>query len=103
MPAKRQVLDRRRHPQVTAAAVAAWRACAAIKDKRSPEFKAAAIALNQALGLTKFDISPVEVGPRPPDYFRHVERRWALEEWHRARRLADALLEAEAAAEAAAE
>ena len=101
MSKNRTPRDRDQRPVISVEALAAWRACKQIKRRGSDEYRDAVIRLNHSVGLSKFDVSPAEVGARPPAYLTQPERRPLLEEWHQARRWRDALERADREAAAA--
>jgi hypothetical protein len=102
MPTKRRPLAHNRQPQVTAAAVEAWKRARALGRREG--WVDAHKPLHRELGIPWFDHSPLHVtSETPPDYIRRNPAQ--APEWRRAWELRQALLAAEAAAdrEAAAE
>lgn len=108
MPAKRRVLDRNRHPQISPEAVRLFRVCRSIEDAggvdgweddrrpgRRREYLDAEKALATACGRSWVDFGPLDcTSEAAPDYIRRAGRGV---EWRRGWELRQALLAADAA------
>jgi len=61
MPVKRRVLDRRRLPPISSAALTAFRRARAAR-RGSAEYREAEAELQRAIGMSKFEASPLAPG-----------------------------------------
>jgi hypothetical protein len=72
--------------KITPEMLDAWRAVKRHKKRDTDEYHGAFVRLQHAIGLTKFDVSPCDVGKQPPAYWtEELGRESLLLEWYTAK------------------